>query len=316
MEWRGYLPGSAPNSDIDKKDACAFSGSGDPGRLLAIKNLEYWKKQVFRNLNFLEELAGKRFPHENLAHEAFLYLVNRLEEGEWRRVRAFRGDSGFKTFLAVVARRILEDFSREKFGRFRPPLWLKKQGTLFVEVFRMLCHERLSVGDVVHTLADPHHGLRDPVVVEEAVAVILARITDCGQYRGEPLPTDPAELESRQDLHPELNRLTPEGYLDGLERVGLIEQIAHCLIDEPRSPDQSSLGLLVQEFLLQVKMTSEERLLLKAVYREGLAVSAAGRLLGWNRNQASGRHRRLMERIHGALAASGLAEELKNLLDH
>ncbi|MCP4119435.1 MAG: hypothetical protein GY737_29355 [Desulfobacteraceae bacterium] len=291
---------------------------------MALKRIEYFKKQVFRNWNFLESLAGKRFPHENLAHEAFLYLVNRLEEGEWERVRAFRGDSGFKTFLAVVSRRILEDFSREKFGRFRPPLWLKKQGVLFVEVFRMLCHERLTVSDVVHTLADPRQGLRDPAVVEEAVAVILARITDCGQYRGEPLPTDMETLESHRNLHPELHQLTPEAYLSALERVGLIELIGHCLIHEPSATatatataadGQDRLGPLVQDFLSRLQMTSEERLLLKAVYQDGLTVTGAGRLLGWNRNQASGRHRRLMERIHGALEQSGLARELKNILD-
>lgn len=283
---------------------------------MALKRIEYFKKQVFRNWNFLENLAGKRFPHENLAHEAFLYLVNRLEEGEWERVRAFRGDSGFKTFLAVVSRRIFEDFSREKFGRFRPPQWLKKQGVLFVEVFRMLCHERLSVSDVVHTLADPRQGLRDPAVVEEAVAVILARITDCGQYRGEPLPTDMETLESHQNLHPELHQLTPEAYLSALERVGLIDLIGHCLIYGSSDTGQDRLRPLVQDFLSRLKMTSEERLLLKAVYQDGLTVSGAGRLLGWNRNQASGRHRRLMERIHGALEQSGLARELKNSLDH
>lgn len=283
---------------------------------LVIKTLEYWKKQVFRNWVFLEELAEKRFPHENLAHEAFLYLVKRLEDGEWQRVRAFRGDSSFKTFLGVVARRILEDFSREKFGRFRPPLWLKRQGLLFVEVFRMLCHERLTVSDVVQTLAHDHQSRRDPAIVEEAVAVILARITHCGQYMGEPLPTDPVELEKCQELHPEFNQVTPEGYLSGLERVELIQQLTHCLLDGPAPPDQGRLGCCVQEFLSHVEITNKERLLLKAVYQKGLAVSAAGRLLGWNRNQASGRHRRLMERIHGALEKSGLVKELKNLLDH
>ncbi len=286
------------------------------GGLLALKNIAYFKKQVFRNWTFLENLAGKRFPHENLAHEAFLYLVNRLEEGEWGRVRAFRGDSGFKTFLAVVARRVFEDFSREKFGRFRPPLWLKKQGVLFVEVYRMLCHERLTVSDVLHTLADPRQGLRDPAVVEEAVAVILSRITDCGQYRGEPLPTDMEALGNHQNLHPELHQLTPEAYLSALERVGLIELIAHCLIQKPSTTDPGRLDPLVQEFVSRLQMTSEERLLLKAVYQDGLTVSAAGRLLGWNRNQASGRHRRLMEKIHGALEQSGLARELKNILDY
>ncbi len=282
---------------------------------MADNNLEYWKKQVFRNLDFLETLAVKRFSGENLAHEAFLFLVNRLEEGEWRRVRAFKGNSSFKTFLSVVSRRLFEDFAREKFGRFRPPVWLVKQGSLFVEVFRMLCHERFSVTDVVETLSDPHRGGRDPVVVEEAVAVVLGRIPHCGAYRGEAVSADPDELERHRELPPELTRLSPEGYLTALERVDLVEQIAHCLIHEPRTPDQSRLGLRVKEFVARLSMNSEERLLLKAVYREGLSVSAAGKLLGWNRNQASGRHRRLMTRINDALEGSGLAEELKQHRD-
>lgn len=278
--------------------------------------LEYWKKQIFQNWKFLEELSEKRFSQENLSHEAFLYLVDRLEENQWQRVRTFRGDSTFKTFLGVVARRILEDFSRKKFGRLRPPQWLKKQGTLFVEVFRMLCHERLTVRDVVQTLTHPCHGHRDPAIVEEAVAVILAKITNCGEYRGDPLPIDPEEIENvTGGLHPDLDQLTPEGYLSGLERVELIDEIARALITSSRTRETSGLDGDVNAFIRRLNINREERLLLKAVYQEGLSVSAAGRLLGWNRHQASGRHRRLMTRIHDALKHSGLAEELRHHLE-
>jgi len=50
------------------------------------------------------------------------------------------------------------------------------------------------------------------------------------------------------------------------------------------------------------------------VYQDGLNVAQAGKHLGWNNNQAQGKHRRLLEHIAGAFKASGMEQELRQMI--
>ncbi len=277
---------------------------------------EYLKKQFTGHWQFIEMLARKRFSDENLVHEALLYITEKVEEDNWKRLRAFQGKSGLKTFLAVVVKRLLDDFSRARFGRVRPPEWLKSQGGIWLEIYRMLCLERLGADDVVEnlTVSDPQRDEQDVNIIEEAIAVILSRITDCGKKSGEPLIADPVEIEKSRIVHPMLHHLTPEDYFDAYERVNLIEAISGIVTGVETSEIDIKLGDSVNDFRAKVNLSSEETLFLKVVYQEGLSVSEAGRMLGWSTHQASGKHRRVMKRIRGALKNSGLMEKVRDFL--
>lgn len=55
------------------------------------------------------------------AMDAYAYLLERLSEGDCKRLRAYKSDprSKFTTWLVVVARRICVDYYRGKYGRLR-----------------------------------------------------------------------------------------------------------------------------------------------------------------------------------------------------
>ena len=265
---------------------------------------EYWKKQVFNHYDGLERLARKRFPAISTAHQAFLYVIEKLEEDKWRRVRAYKGKSSFQAYLRSVAGNLLEDFSRKEFGRRRPPEWLKTQGVIWTRIYQRLCLERMSVNDVLESL-------KASSVVEEAIDVILAEIPDCGKQDGKEIAYD--EDQDNKPWSPSLHYLTPEQMVTALERVSVLETVRHLLTDTA-PPDDNSLRKPVLKLRSQLKLTKEEHLFLKTVYEEGISVSRAGCLLGWNSNQAHGKHRRLLERIRKAFRETGLEDVLKSVL--
>ena len=72
--------------------------------------------------------------------------------------------------------------------------------------------------------------------------------------------------------------------------------------------------LLARMSAAGLRLESRERLLLQLCYRDGVAVTEAGRMLGWNRFQTHGRLRRLLERLRQDLHRVGLDQELRLLL--
>lgn len=271
-------------------------------------NSNYWKKQIVRHVDILEHLTRNRFPDANTADEAFLYVMKELEENDWRRVRNFKGRASFSTYLYSVMERLLEDFTRHKFGRLRPPAWIKAKGPLWAEIYHRLCSERMSVADVKQSLSD---FMEDrPSVIEEAAEIILSEIPGCGKYR-EPASDDSQDV----DDFPSLN-LSPDELFEMHEHISIMQAVFISVTEKNGNFDSpnTKIGTLIQQFRSKLKLETKERLFLKTIYQAGQTVDEAGRLLGWNSNQAHGKLHRLKNRIQKAMKKTGLEQNLKALL--
>jgi RNA polymerase sigma factor (sigma-70 family) len=282
-------------------------------------NFDNVRERVLEHYRLLDRLAKRRFHDPNVADEALDYIFEALEAKDWAKVRAFRGQCLLSTFLCHIAVRLLEDFGRKMFGRKRPPDWIKCHGSLWEEVYRLLCVERMGRVDVVETLTILKNKARSRRIVEEAVDVILSRVSDCGDRRGETVSMDfrdGAEWILKDSTH---KCLSPEEFHMAHQRVSIIEALGHCLTsaegtEESNLPGEEMIRRMVLAVSAHLKLTSEDRLLLRMVYRDGLSTSAAGRRLGLGTYQVHGRLRRMLERIRKAFQKSGLYEELRLLL--
>ena len=96
------------------------------------------------------------------------------------------------------------------------------------------------------------------------------------------------------------------------EREQLFATLGRVVFDEAVA--DSGSRLLARVVAANIELAPRERLLLKLCFRDGVAVTEAGRMLGWNRFQVHGRLRRLLERLRRELARVGLEEELRLLL--
>ena len=78
-----------------------------------------WKKFVEAYSRLLLHAARSLHRDHDGAMDAYAYLLDQLEQGDFRRLRAYTPDtrSKFTTWLVVVARRVYVDRLRERYGR-------------------------------------------------------------------------------------------------------------------------------------------------------------------------------------------------------
>lgn len=271
-----------------------------------MNELPSWQQQALSHWPMINRLAARRFPQGELAEEAALFVMDKLAEKDWLRMRSFAGQSSLATYLAAVTFRLLEDFARKRQGRIKPPLWVRRLGGIWMSLFRLLCLERFSPTDAVEILISRQSCAA--AVAEKAAYQLLGEIPDCGSYHGEATElTEESVIEEKQteSSHPELK-------FDQEEREQCLQSLASVIFAEENSVPPTHLF----ERLLQanVRLEPQERLMLKLCFRDGLAVAEAGRMLGWNRHQVHGRLRRLLQRLRQDFAEAGLDKELRLLL--
>lgn len=270
-----------------------------------------YKQEIVSHWPLINRLAGRRFSGA-FAEEAALYVLNRLEEDDCRRVQSFSGRAKFSTFLASLVVRLLEDFSRKRFGRVRPPQWVSVLGGIWGIVFELLCLQRLSVADAVETML---HRVPDRRKVEEVAWTILEKITDCGKAQALDVEFDDEEIGRKNNDHDMPDHLKgPEEHLLEDERRIFFTILFKGVItgkEKLSATEQSFCKILDTEIML----SGQERLLLKLCFQDGVSVSKAGSMLGMNANQAHGRLRRLLVRLREDFEQIGIDKEFRALLD-
>lgn len=268
-----------------------------------------YKQALTAHWPLINSIAGRRFTDDTLAEEAALYVLNRLEEDDYHRLRAFSGRAKFSTYISSLCIRLLEDFSRKKYGRVRPPGWITALGGIWVMLFRLLCLHRLGVTDAVETVMVRFVG-RKRREVEEVAWKILERIIHCGDHHGLEVSLDDAGDGLSGILEKDGGTYDPEEQLLEDERRVFFE----LLFD--REVGNEKLTASAQHLLSAgtVQLAAEERLLLKLCFQDELSVTRAGKMLGLSANQVHGKLRRLLVRLRNDFDRVGIGDHLRQLL--
>ncbi len=265
-----------------------------------------WKERTLSQWDKINTLAVRRFGRGPFAEEAVLAVIDGLQADDWQRVRAFSGQSSFSTFVMAISTRLFEDFARKRYGRVRPPLWVRAFGGIWQKLFQALCLERLSVNDAVEVVHQ-RQVAAEKNAIETAAYELLARIPDCGMARGLEVT-----YEEEVALEDESLGTGPAGTFETREQKELFRAIFQLVLGQEQGGD--GLDLLKKYHMVKISLTAEEKLLLKLCYQDGLGVSAAGEMLGMTRFQAHGRMRRLLQRLQAEFQRCGLAEVLRPML--
>lgn len=269
-------------------------------------SLNRYRKIILAHWDLINHLCHRRFGASALAEEAALFVINRLEADDWKRVRGFRQKASFSTYLSSITFRLLEDFSRKRFGRVRPPVWVNAMGGIWSLLFQFLCLERLQMTDAVESTAVRRPG-ENREAIEEAAWTVLERIPHCGHHQGQEVPLDEASIPEHNDA------CSVEEKFDLAEK----ESFLRALLGDIFTPDNEENLKDDHERILahQIHLSPQEVLLLKMCYQDGMQVAEAGRMLGLEKDQVHGRLRRLLARLRAAFVKAGVSDELLVLLE-
>jgi len=267
-----------------------------------------WRERVFQHWDHITALSVRRFGSTSFAEEAVLAAVDGLSKDDWQRLKNYKGQASFKSYLTVLVVRLFEDFSRKRFGRVRPPAWVKSLGGVWPKLFVALCLERLGVDwavEVVHQRDESQTKKK----IEEAAFTLLARMPNCGAQTGETTFDDCTENQMAAGTG---GSSAGDRSYETKESVQLIEDVFSAICGEDSAIDSK---VIQEQFSrLKILLTSEERLLLKLHFQDGMNITRAGRMLELNRFQVHGKMKRLMERLRAEFERVGLAEEIRQML--
>ncbi|WP_319581698.1 hypothetical protein [uncultured Pseudodesulfovibrio sp.] len=266
---------------------------------------------MLANWERLAALSRKRFSDENLADEALLYVSGELERDGWKRLKSFEGRSSFGAYLLHVAARLLEDFSRKKFGRVRPNKWVQERGGIWLSLFRMLCLERQDDERIVDVLAAAVPGGRSREFVRKAVVDVKIHVPDCGKYTL-PSQDDGVVVDDLPGDGSGVGTGNPASDLSDRQRAGALACLSWMVGGDMdfESGAATSLADKISAVGPTLNLDAEDRLFLKMIYREGMNVSAAGRMLDWSASKSHGRLKSVLRDLRDAFESAGIGEDL------
>lgn len=254
-----------------------------------------WGDIVFDQqwLQQLEKQAQRRFIEAVTADEASSFVLEKLAEDNWARCGTYRGQAKPATFLYSLSARLLEEFSRQRYGRARPPQWLQQQGETWVRLWKAICLERHSQESVVRQFSR-----HDISVIQNIIRTIKAKLPWCGASNL-PIPEEylgaDSELSSPASLEDSLAGQHLEHSLSVLSAL-LNDEDAFSDIDETQ----------ITQARQALSLDDESLLMLKLHFQEGLNFAAIARALGVPNHQPGRQIKQSLGQIHQALEQAGL----------
>ena len=273
-----------------------------------------WPAVVFdeKMMAHIDYAASRRFPSQGLAEEATTHIINHLSHDDWARCKKFQGSAKPETYLRVVISRALEDFSHKRFGKPRPPTWLKNQGQIWVKAWKMVCLERRLLELVKSSLSDDSHTFED---VDDIVKTIKARLPWCGEVtmevpekvdkEGETFSID--ALGKTCSLSEFSNEQEKESCLLFLASILSGKQVIDNLDQITARPGLASYRKKLNNLELHLNLSAEERLLILLVYQEGKKFSDVARALNIEGHKPARMLKIANEKIASALSAVDLS---------
>ena len=215
---------------------------------------------------------------EDFASFAMLKLV----ENDYARIRKFRGESQFNTYLTVVLQRLFLDYRTQKWGKWRPSTVAQRLGTVAVKLETLLYRDGFDF-----------HEAREILLTETACDRTEEELWELA----EKLPRRERFFCVNEEV---LARLGTTCYVDDFDR-----REAAGLLGELESQLKDATG----------DLSSEDRLLLKMRFDEGLSVPEIATVVNLKPKTVYARITWLLKRIRCRLEQAGVGwETLESLI--
>lgn len=192
-------------------------------------------------------------------------------------------------FVKTTFRRLAQDLQRQVHGRLRPPKLLKEMGEPFPQVYFLFCLHKLGAEAIAETIRLPLTTVRDLV----SWLVSEGKCRESNRHISLPAD-DTAHLQYQASI-------LQSGQNDDVTYTlhqELQSAISHWLISI--DPDDTAEAARLPDRLHTLPpppLDSDDRILLKLLYWEGLTLTAAAEALNVPRHTARNRRNTVLKRL-------------------
>jgi RNA polymerase sigma factor (sigma-70 family) len=235
-------------------------------------------------LKKIETVCKRHFSTDNDVNECFIFVIDSLRSQDYKRLRAFKGNSKLTTYLYTLVNSLVIDFRRKKFGRRRIPAPVRKLGQWAEVVYRLICWQRFSVDDAFGFLQVD--GLYEGSYDRFRQQIIPIQNAPCRRNPSYQSIDNPESSAS----HLSDTRSNPMDTL--LEKLDLARRVRAAGI----------IRNITQE------LSEKDQLLVRLVYGSDHSVRAAAAAVGLSTTAVRNRLKRLLSLYRERLLAEGIRE--------
>ena len=256
------------------------------------------KAAVWEHWEDLRRFCQQRFRgNPVLAEEGLNYILDALATDEWARVRAWRGPSTLLTFLVVMARRLITDFERQKYGHVREPKWLhEKSDPVWHAAYRLLVVQQYAAHEATEILMND--ASRERGFVDEVVRTVQAR---CNRLQVR--ETASQAIDPDDDAFPAMAR-TPLEVLIEKEQDRLAAALSEFVVGGSTAPLRDDVREVLARLKPHLELSAEDCMLLK-LHCDGVKISVIAQLLHLDGDPYK-RLKRLLRQIEDACKQAGV----------
>jgi len=275
------------------------------------KEIIDWRSIVFSEvwLKKLDKLTAHRFEEGGLSEEASTYVLDCLTRNNWQALNAYRGLSKPETFLHTITLNFIEEFSRKRFGRPRPPEWLKRQGEFWIVIWKLICMEKHLSQVVIEKMSN----IRNELYIKDVIRTIKARIPWCGESVKEINPSSVLKNESEFTEHSISDQNTPEKVIYEQNHAELLLMLNFLLSTNQTHEDllyhvaneHDNMSTKFETFSSKISLTDEEQVVLKMVFQDGIKKSIVAKALGMPPHSPGRILKIALKKIETAMIESG-----------
>ena len=253
-----------------------FSGPTRPasraacGRALLETHLDLIQRKL-RHLSWRSGLPDSE------AEEFRSWALLKLVQDDYRILGSWEGRSSFPTFLTVVLVNLMRDYRIRLWGKWRPSAASRQGGQAGVLLERLLVRDGLSCAESVERLRTEH-------------GIVLS-------------PDEVAKLAAALPRRPERRRVSEEELL----QIPVNGQVEIRVEEEERARTMHQLRKVLSPLLRS--LSTEERLLLKLSFFDGLSMAAIAPILGRSQRDLYSVRDRCLKRIRRNLVEVGLGSD-------
>ena len=233
-------------------------------------------------LQRLESVCKRRFGNRPEADECYLFILEKCQENDFRRLRSFAGRSSLKTYLYTLFNNLSADFKRARFGRKRIPKIIAAIGEWAEKVYSLVCWQRYSYSDAWEIVS-----------LNDLYSHSFNRfLTDIEQLNKAPCTENPQFFSTDDEGGHDLAETRPGS------------NPLQAFIDKLDLQKRLKAAKIIRQYT--ASRDGADQLLLRLIYGDNHSIAAAGRLVGLSSMQAQRRLKKLLSGYREALLGEGI----------